>query len=83
MQRQSKRHIEVQFNVGIDVSKASLDICILPDGRQMNMTNDSEGHKELIKQLAEYCVALIVIEPTGKYHQNFIRHWNAQDFALL
>jgi transposase len=68
MQRQSKPHNEAHVNIGIDVSKASLDICILPGGKQMKMANDSKAHKALITQLAPYKVALIVIEATGKYH---------------
>lgn len=69
MQRQSKpRTNEGDVSVGIDVSKASLDICILPEGRQMKMANDKQAHKALIKELAGHRVGVVVMEATGKYH---------------
>lgn len=68
MQRQSKPHNEIHVNVGIDVSKASLDICILPANIRMKVANDKNGEKTLIDQLATHQASLIVMEPTGKYH---------------
>lgn len=68
MQRKSKPHNEAHVNVGVDVSKAWLDICILPDGMKMKLANDKKGHMALIAELARHKVALIVMEPTGKYH---------------
>ena len=68
MQRKSRPHNESHVNVGVDVSKASLDICILPGGIKLKLANDKKGHEALIAELARHPVALIVMEPTGKYH---------------
>ena len=73
MQRKSMSHNQIQFSVGIDVSKATLDICILNDisqtGKLLKVSNAPDGHKHLITQLSKFCVSLVIIEPTGRYHQ--------------
>ncbi len=56
--------------VGIDVSKASLDVCILEttgEVRQMQVANDEVGFKQLIDKFAARN-AHIVVEATGVYH---------------
>lgn len=56
--------------VGIDVSKAFLDVACLPDGKTLKVGNDSEG----IKSLMAYCKKLvpekIVLEATGGYERD-------------
>jgi transposase len=53
--------------VGIDVSKAKLDIS---DGRQRwQDANDADGISELVKKLKELAPTLIVLESTGGYER--------------
>jgi transposase len=54
-------------NVGIDVSKARLEVGSRPDGERFSVTNDEEGHRELIKRLKKLKPERIVMEPTGGY----------------
>lgn len=51
--------------VGIDVSKATLDVCIEPSGAGMQVTYDETGVEELVARLQEIAPALVVLEATG------------------
>jgi transposase len=51
--------------VGIDVSKARLDVAIRPTGEKDSVANDKVGIKALVKRLAEIQPTLIVMEATG------------------
>ena len=56
-------------HVGIDVSKARLDVCCLPAGQTLSVANDDAGVKEVIDLLAPLAPQLIVVEATGRYHR--------------
>lgn len=54
--------------VGIDVSKASLDVAIAPEGREDRFSNDSDGHAALLAVLtatAQPSGVRVVMEATG------------------
>lgn len=51
--------------VGIDVSKATLDVAVLPSGEVMQFANDANGIEELAKKVA--AADLVVMEATGGY----------------
>jgi transposase len=51
--------------VGIDVSKAELDVYVRPDGRHWTVRNDAEGHAQLARRLRPIAPTLIVLEATG------------------
>lgn len=51
--------------VGIDVSKARLDVSIRPTGKRDSVVNDKVGIKALVKRLEEIRPTLIVMEATG------------------
>ena len=53
--------------VGIDVSKAHLDVAVRPDDTTFRVGNDPAGLVELIARLAPLGPALIVVEATGGY----------------
>jgi transposase len=55
-----------QVVVGIDVSKAKLDIAILPDGEQFTVSNDLAGIRDLVARLKRLTPARVVLEATGK-----------------
>lgn len=58
-------NIQEEIFIGIDVSKSSLDVCIVPGEREMHVAYDDKGIDELVAQLDEFVPTLIVIEATG------------------
>ena len=53
--------------IGIDVSKATLDIASLPDGETWAVTNDDAGFAELVPRLVRLTPTLVVLEATGGF----------------
>ncbi|HET6284697.1 MAG TPA: IS110 family transposase [Polyangia bacterium] len=51
--------------VGIDVSKAVLDIAVAPTGEAWSVPNSTEGMQQLVGRLGEISPKLIVMEATG------------------
>jgi transposase len=55
----------VDISVGIDVSKARLDVHRLPDGLSSQVPNSPEGHRELLARLPRPGTCRVVLEATG------------------
>ena len=53
--------------VGIDVSKAALDVAFGSDGDVVRVANDENGIGELVGQVVKAGPALVVLEATGGY----------------
>jgi transposase len=53
--------------VGIDVSKAQLDVAFRPSGERMQVSNSDQGLDELVARLKSDAVTLVVLEATGGY----------------
>jgi transposase len=53
------------FFVGIDVSKATLDVALRPSDETWQTTNDEAGITQLVSRLKQHKIQLIVIEATG------------------
>lgn len=51
--------------VGIDVSKATLDIAIRPSGEHFQIDNDDNAFPALVKRLKELAVERIILEASG------------------
>jgi transposase len=70
--------------IGVDVSKAWLDVHALPAGLAKRFANDPAGHKALIRWLAKLGqpLARIVYEPTGSYHAGMERALADAGFPL-
>ena len=51
--------------VGIDVSKAILDVAVLPSGELLQFANDGNGIDALASKLKSAPVDLVVMEATG------------------
>jgi len=51
--------------VGIDISKATLDVYLRPLGKAMKVNNTEEDISKLVETLKYYTVNLIVLEATG------------------
>lgn len=50
---------------GVDVSKASLEVAVRPEGRRWSAANDESGIAGLVESLREVRPELIVVEATG------------------
>lgn len=59
--------------IGIDVSKARLDVAVRPSGESESVSNDEGGIKALVKRLGEIHPALIVLEATGGFERPVTR----------
>lgn len=55
--------------VGIDVSKARLDVHLLKDAQSFVVPNRPEGHEQLLPRLPAPGSCLIVVEATGGYQR--------------
>jgi transposase len=59
--------IEPMSFVGIDVSKARLDVAARPGGAAFRVANDPAGLAALVERLRPLAPALVVVEATGGY----------------
>ncbi len=55
--------------IGIDVSKALLDVYILPHKKYMQFKNDTKGIQKLSEKLKSFSPVSIVMEATGGYEK--------------
>jgi transposase len=55
----------VDLYVGIDVSKAVLDVAVTPSGEAWSVPNTAEGMQRLVEKLGGMLPRLIVLEATG------------------
>jgi transposase len=51
--------------VGIDVSKARLDVAVVPSGESFSVPNDDAGIERLVARVRELDPALVLLEATG------------------
>jgi transposase len=58
-----------EAHVGIDVSKARLDVCVIPEGSAFAVTNDQAGIAELLERLVRLRLGLVVLEASGNYER--------------
>ena len=69
--------------VGIDVSKAQLDIAVYPSSECDSVSNDAAGIKELVKRLTGLQPALIVMEATGGWERSVLRALASAELAVV
>lgn len=53
--------------VGVDVSKKTLDVHLLPEGRRLHFSNDPAGRQALLEALAPLDPHCVALEATGGY----------------
>jgi transposase len=51
--------------IGIDVSKAALDVHARPSGQVLHVANDTDGIAALVARVLEWAPTLVVLEATG------------------
>lgn len=59
--------------VGIDVSKAQLDVALRPSGEQDTLVYDAAGIDTLVARLRQVAPTLIVLEATGGWERPLVR----------
>lgn len=57
------------YYVGIDVSKARLDVALQPSGNSFAVANDEEGFDELLGRLEDPHPTLVVLEASGGFER--------------
>jgi len=70
-----KKHL-YKFYIGIDVSKATLDVASSKNDSLLQFSNDQDGMQRLIKDIPSRKQTLIVLEASGGYEKkvaNFLR----------
>lgn len=55
----------IESFVGVDVSKATLDVGMFPDSSSWSVANSRSGIEELVKRLKTLAPSLVVMEATG------------------
>ena len=60
-----------QHVLGVDISKASLDVYLEPTGEARQFANSTTGFRRLIAWLRDRSVSRVVYEPTGAWHRDF------------
>lgn len=68
--------------VGIDVSKQTLDVYILPKDKYLQIDNTPAGIKKLMEKLKKFSPALVVLEATGGYEKEVSYGLEENGFAL-
>ena len=58
--------------VGIDVSKAMLDVAIVPTAEKWSVSNSAEGMQQLIQRLRELSPVLVVLEASGGFERRAV-----------
>lgn len=74
--------------IGIDVSKLTLDVEVLPDGKVLKAENDVKGIKQLFRSLAKDCKvklseALFAFEHTGFYSYKLAVYLQEKGYAFV
>jgi transposase len=69
--------------VGIDVSKAQLDIAIRPSAQTLSVTNDKVGINSLIKHLKKLRPELVVLEATGGLERQVLSALAAEEIPVV
>ena len=69
-------------NVGVDISKATLDVHLHPAGIARQFANDANGIKALLGWLGGRDIARIIFEPTGPYHHRLERRLGGAGLPL-
>lgn len=71
-----------KYYIGIDVSKAILDVFILPKSKHLRVENNVTGIKKLIKEFSLHPESLIVMESTGGYEKEVAQALAKEGFSV-
>ena len=68
--------------VGIDVSKANLDVYLRPSGKQFQFNNQTSGIVELIEQLQAFEIKQVILEASGGLELEVAHALQEQGYAI-
>ena len=68
--------------IGIDISKAELDVAIWGTGSYWQITNDVKGRQDLIQRLKDLEARLIVVEASGGLEQPVVRELDQENLPV-
>jgi transposase len=68
--------------VGIDVSKSTLDVYILPYKKHMQFKNDAKGIEKLIVKMKSFSPYLVLMEATGGYEKCVAQSLSNKGFSV-
>lgn len=75
--------LEESVFVGIDVSKATLDIVMRPGGSRESIPNQEAQIGELVRRLSTLRVTLLVVEATGGVERRIVRALAAAELPVI
>lgn len=70
-------------NVGIDIGKSMLDVCIYEVDIYKQHPNTPEGVCQLLKQLSRYKITRIIVEATGGYERALVEACADKELPLV
>ncbi len=70
-------------NLGIDIGKNTLDVCLFEVDLYSQYPNTTEGIKQLLKSFSRYKITRIVIEATGGYERNLVEACAEKELPLI
>ena len=70
-------------NVGIDIGKSMLDVCIFEPDVYLQYPNTPEGIRELLKKLSRYNLTRILVEATGGYERNLVEACAEKELPVI
>jgi transposase len=75
--------IDCSSVVGIDVSKASLDVAFGLETPVQRFPNEPKGHRDLARVLAARSPTRIVLEASGGYERSALRYLHARSLPAI
>ncbi|MGA9738987.1 IS110 family transposase, partial [Candidatus Binatus sp.] len=75
--------MEAQVYVGIDVSKARLEVALGATGKLLEVANDAGGIARLVARLVELAPALVVLEASGGLQTALVAEFGAAGMPVV
>jgi transposase len=83
MKREEKKKQAAALYVGIDVSKARLDLAVHPDGRTWSEDNTARGIKAVIREMKRLKPEAIIVEATGGLERMLVAELGVADLPVV
>jgi transposase len=74
---------KTELFVGIDVSKARLDVAVLPGEKTWSTTNDDDGISDLVAKLKDLAPSLVLLEATGGLERRVLARLVGADLPAM
>jgi len=67
---------------GVDVSKSSLDVAVIPSGKSFRFANDKQGRLKLVKRFSKLKITHTTVEATGGLERPVAMELASAQFAI-